>query len=72
MDAINKYVYQIGVIILSLSAIIVLFNVQPYNVQLLVNLIIFSLTLFNVHFTLSGVPDVKFTGLFWLLFTTVR
>ena len=72
MDAIKKQVYQIGVIILSLNAIIVLFNVQPYNVQLLVNLMIFSFTLFNVHFTLSGVPDVKSAKLFWLLLTTVR
>ena len=27
------------------------------------------LTLFNGHFTLSGVPDVKEIGLFWLLLT---
>ena len=33
---------------------------------------IFLLTLFNVLFTLFGVLDVKLTGLFWLLDTTVK
>ena len=33
---------------------------------------IFLLTFFNVLFTLFGVLDVKLTGLFWLLDTTVK
>ena len=32
----------------------------------------FLLTFFNIRFTLFGVLDVKLTGLFWLLDTTVK
>ena len=59
MDAIKKHDYRICLNKLSLIVIIVLYNVQQFNVHLLEHLTMFLLTLFNVRFTLFGAPAVK-------------
>ena len=63
-DAIIKFVYRIGLSILSLLVIIVLYNVQQLNGKLQEYLMLCLLVLFNVRFTLFGTPAVKILDCF--------